>query len=216
MTIKHFVFNAFSENTFVAYDHTGECVIIDPGCFDSEEKSTLKMFISDNHLKVKKLLNTHCHIDHVLGNHFVKQTYGVQLHIHRADIPTLKANEIVAPLYGFQGYEPTTAELFLEEGDEVRFGESVLKVLFVPGHAPGHVAFVNAEEKICICGDVLFYQSIGRTDLPGGDYATLISSIKDKLFTLADDTKVFCGHGQATSIGFEKQYNPYCGSGISI
>ena len=213
MTIKQFVFNAFSENTYVVYDNTGECIIIDPGCFDQDEKNELKQFISDNNLTVKKLVNTHCHVDHVLGNFFVKQTYGVNLYIHKEDLPTLKSNEVVAPLYGFQGFEQVSADEFLEENDEVKFGNSSLKVLFVPGHAPGHIALVNEQEKICISGDVLFQQSIGRTDLPGGDFDTLINSIHKKLFALPDDTKVFCGHGPVTNIGFEKLYNPYCGIG---
>jgi len=213
MTVKQFVFNAFSENTYVVYDTTGECIIIDPGCFDSTEKNALKQFITDNKLTVKKLINTHCHIDHVLGNSFVKQTFGAKLFIHKADEPTLKANEIVAPLYGFNGYEQTIADEFLEENEEVKFGNSVLKVVFVPGHAPGHIALVNVDEKICISGDVLFQQSIGRTDLPGGDFDTLMKSIQTKLFTLPDDVKVYCGHGPATNIGFEKLHNPYCGIG---
>jgi hydroxyacylglutathione hydrolase len=213
MTVKQFVFNAFSENTYVGYDHTGECIIIDPGCFDSSEKAELTRFIADNKLTVKKLINTHCHIDHVLGNNFVKLTFNVHLFIHKADEQTLKANEIVAQLYGFHGYEQTTAEEFLEENEEVKFGDSTLKVLCVPGHAPGHIALVNVEEKICISGDVLFQQSIGRTDLPGGDFDTLMNSIRTKLFTLPDDVKVYCGHGPATNIGFEKLHNPYCGIG---
>lgn len=210
MTVKQFVFNAFSENTYVVYDPTGECIIVDPGCFDSSEKSELKQFVVDNKLTVKMLVNTHCHIDHVLGNSFAKQAFGVQLFIHKADEPTLRANDIVAPMYGFHGYVQTFADGFLIEDQEVKFGNSSLKVLFVPGHAPGHIALVNAEEKICISGDVLFQQSIGRTDLPGGDFDTLMKSIHTKLFALPDDVKVYCGHGPATNIGFEKLHNPYC------
>ncbi|MDZ7605165.1 MAG: MBL fold metallo-hydrolase [Cyclobacteriaceae bacterium] len=213
MTVKQFVFNAFSENTYVIYDSTGECIIIDPGCYDSHEKAELKQFIKENKLTVKKLINTHCHIDHVLGNNFVKQTFGVSLHIHKTDEPTLKSNEIVAAMFGFNGYEQTTADVYLEEGEDLTFGNSSLKVLFVPGHAPGHIALVNVDEKICISGDVLFHQSIGRTDLPGGDFDTLIKSIHTKLFTLPDDVKVYCGHGPATNIGFGKHHNPFCGIG---
>lgn len=211
MNIKQFAFNALSENTYLVYDETGECIIIDPGCFEQSEKDELKKFISDNNLTVKSLFNTHCHIDHVLGNNFIKNEYGIGLTIHKLDIETLKANEIVAPIYGFQEYEVTEADLFVDEGEQIKFGNSVLDVLFVPGHAPGHIALVNETEKICFAGDVLFQHSIGRTDLPGGDFDTLMNSIKNKLFALADDVTVYCGHGPNTNIGFEKQNNPFCG-----
>lgn len=211
MKIKQFEFNALSENTYLVYDDSKECIIIDPGCYDMSEKDTLASFIDENGLKVVALINTHCHIDHVLGNNFVKEKYGVGLTIHKEDVSTLKANELVAPMYGFNGYEQTEADHFLVEGDQVKFGSSVLDVLFVPGHAPGHIALVNKEEKFIIGGDVLFLHSIGRTDLPGGDFDTLITSIKTKFFTLPDDVTVYCGHGSNTSIGFEKQHNPFCG-----
>jgi glyoxylase-like metal-dependent hydrolase (beta-lactamase superfamily II) len=215
MKIKQFVFNAFSENTYVLYDETKECIVIDPGCYDASEKKQLSAFIEANDLKVKALINTHCHVDHVLGNNFVLNTYGVDLYIHKEDVATLKANEIVAQLYGFNNYEPSVAGKFLAEGDNFRFGNSELKVIFVPGHAPGHIALVSEQEKLCIGGDVLFQQSIGRTDLPGGDFDTLMSSIKNKLFVLDDETKVYCGHGPSTTIGFEKQHNPFCGLGVN-
>jgi len=211
MTIKQFVFNAFSENTFVVYDESKECVIIDPGCYDEGEKQTLKQFIKKENLIVKSLVNTHCHIDHVLGNNWVKNEYGVDLTIHKLDINTLKANEVVAPIYGFHAYESTEADKYITEGDKVKFGNSELEVLFVPGHAPGHLALVNEQHKVCIGGDVLFNQSIGRTDLPGGDFDTLMQSINNKIFNLADDVTVYCGHGPSTTVGYEKQYNPFCG-----
>lgn len=215
MNIKQFTFNAFSENTYVLYDDTKECIIIDPGCYDANERNLLLKFIEDNALKVVTLINTHCHIDHVLGNSFVKRTFGVELLIHEEDIPTLKANEMVAPIYGFPNYETTEADNFLTEDEIIRFGDSELQVVFVPGHASGHIALVNVDQKICIGGDVLFQQSIGRTDLPGGDYDTLISSIKNKLFILPDDVTVYCGHGPSTTIGYEKKHNPFCGVGIN-
>jgi len=211
MTIKQFVFNTFSENTFVIYDETKECIVIDPGCYEREEKEMLRAFIKKNNLKVISLINTHCHIDHVLGNNFVKNEYDVELTIHKQDLQTLKANEVVAPMYGFNAYEPSEADAFIDEGDQIKFGDSVLDVLFVPGHAPGHIALVNDNEKICIGGDVLFQQSIGRTDLPGGDFDTLMHSIKNKMFKLSSDVTVYCGHGPSTNIGYEKQHNPFCG-----
>lgn len=212
MTVKQFEFNAFSENTYVVYDETKECIIIDPGCYEAHEKAELKNFIKEKNLKAVGLINTHCHIDHVLGNKFVKDEYGVKLIIHKLDVATLKSNEVVSQMYGFHAYEPCEADGFIAEGEQVKFGNSVFEVIFVPGHAPGHIALVNEAEKICIAGDVLFRQGIGRTDLPGGDFDTLMSSIKDKMFALADDVEVFCGHGPSTHIGFEKQNNPFCGA----
>ena len=216
MTIQHFTFNPLQENTYVVYDETREAIIIDPGCYEKEEQEELRRFINWEKLSVKKLVNTHCHIDHVLGNAFIMREYNVDLYIHRTDLPTLESNLVVAPLYGFHGYEHSTTGQFLAEGDLVEFGNSKLRVLFVPGHAPGHIALVNEEENLCISGDVLFYQSIGRTDLPGGSFSVLIDSIHSKLFSLPEETRVYCGHGPATSIGFEKQFNPFCGINASI
>jgi glyoxylase-like metal-dependent hydrolase (beta-lactamase superfamily II) len=207
--IHTFTFNAFEENTYVLFDETRECVIIDPGCYEKQEKQELTDFIQSNQLQVKYLLNTHCHIDHVLGNAFVKHTYKVDLYIHKADEPVLRSVESYASSYGFAQYEPTLPDHFLEEGDMVKFGNSSLAVLFVPGHAPGHIAFYRKEEKFCIGGDVLFQGSIGRTDLPGGNFHTLIKSIQTKLFPLGNDVTVYPGHGNPTTIGVEKKYNPF-------
>jgi hydroxyacylglutathione hydrolase len=215
MKVKQFEFNAFSENTYIVYDETNDCIIIDPGCYDQSEQSQLRQFIRDNDLTVKMLINTHCHIDHVLGNNFVKNEFKLGLTIHKKDKETLKANEIVAPLYGFQGYEPCEPDHFIEEGDQIKFGNSTLDVLFVPGHAAGHIALVNENEKVCFGGDVLFRQSIGRTDLPGGDFNTLMDSIKSKLFKLRDDVTVYCGHGPSTTVGEEKTHNPFCGEKVN-
>lgn len=211
MQIQSFVFNAFRENTYVVSDNTKSCIIIDPGCYEPDEQITLKKYIEDHELHVEALVNTHCHIDHVLGNHFVKNNFDVPLYVHRQDVQTLQANDLVAPVYGFPRYEKSSPDKFVEAGDRIIFGQSWLEVLFVPGHAPGHIALINEDEKICISGDVLFRQGIGRTDLPGGDFDTLMDSIKNKLFNLPEDMNVFCGHGAATQIGYEKQFNPFCG-----
>lgn len=208
--IQPFVFNAFQENTYVVYDETSECVIIDPGCYEREECDELSSFIQNNNLKVKLLLNTHCHVDHVLGNYFVKDTYKVKFQMHRLDEQVLRAVKVYAPTYGVTGYTEALPDSFLEEGDQVHFGNQSFNVLFVPGHSPGHIAFYNAASKSVIAGDVLFYNSIGRTDLPGGNYNTLIKSIHEKLFTLPDDVTVYPGHGPETTIGFEKRTNPFC------
>ncbi len=207
--IHYFTFNGFQENTYILFDETKECVIIDPGCYSNEEQQELVNYITEQGLTPVKLLNTHCHIDHILGNSFVASKYNLGLEIHKDDLPTLNATPEYGHLYGFnveKSPEPTT---LLENGDIVKFGNSVLKVLFVPGHSAGHIVFVAEEEKFVINGDVLFQGSIGRTDLPGGDYNTLIESIKTKLLTLDDDFKVYSGHGPSTTIGYERNHNPF-------
>jgi hydroxyacylglutathione hydrolase len=210
MKIQQFEFNPLQENTYVLYDDTRECVIIDPGCYDAVEQEELAAFIRDNKLEVKALWNTHCHIDHVLGNAFVKRTYNVKLWIHPADEPVLKAVSSYSSNYGFHRYEETTPDEYFQEGQTVSFGSQNLKVLFLPGHAPGHVGFYHEAGKVIIAGDVLFYNSIGRTDLPGGNFNTLIQSIQQKLFRLPDDVTVRPGHGPETTIGYEKRTNPFC------
>jgi hydroxyacylglutathione hydrolase len=210
LKIQVFVFNPLQENTFVLFDETNECVIIDPGCAETDERYELSDFISENKLEVKLLLNTHCHVDHVLGNYFVKEKYKVPLLIHEKDTATLKAVKVYAPHYGFFQYQETEPDRFLNEGDIITFGNQSLSVLFVPGHAPGHIAFYDAKNKILIGGDVLFYNSIGRTDLPGGNFETLINSIHQKFFSLPDDITVYPGHGPETTIGYEKRTNPFC------
>jgi hydroxyacylglutathione hydrolase len=210
LTIQSFVFNPFQENTIVVSDESRDCFIIDPGCIDSDEQKTLIDFIEKNNLTVRGLLNTHCHIDHVLGNYFVKEKFRTKLHIHAKEEPVLKAVKAYAPNYGFYQYQETSADAFLTEGQILKLGSEELRVIFVPGHAPGHVAFYNEKNKILIGGDVLFYNSIGRTDLPGGDFDTLIESIHKKFFTLPDDVTVYPGHGPETTIGFEKRTNPFC------
>ncbi|MCB0495124.1 MAG: MBL fold metallo-hydrolase [Cyclobacteriaceae bacterium] len=210
ITVHSFVFNPFSENTYVLFDETKECVIIDPGCFTKNEQEELISFIQQKELTPKMVLNTHCHIDHVLGNSFVKSKYNIPLWIPKEEVSTFNAVPAYAEPYGFAGYRHASAEHLIEEGEEIKFGNSVLKTIYAPGHSAGHVAFVNKEQKICVSGDILFYGSIGRTDLPGGDFETLINSIHNKIFVLSDDTTVYCGHGQSTTIGHEKATNPFC------
>ncbi|TXK46057.1 MBL fold metallo-hydrolase [Pontibacter qinzhouensis] len=210
MKVTCLTFNPFQENTYLLHDDTKECVIVDPGCYDKQEQLELKQYIEQHGLKVVRLLNTHCHIDHVLGNKFVADTYGVELEIHETDLQTLRSVQVYAPAYGFPMYaEQLPGNNYLKEGEDVTFGNTTLQVLFTPGHAPGHVVFYNEEDKTCIGGDVLFRSSIGRTDLPGGDFDTLIKSIHTKLFTLPDDVTVYPGHGPETTIGFEKKSNPF-------
>lgn len=208
--VQRFTFNPFQENTYVLYDETQEAVIIDPGCYEKEEQKGLKDFILSNKLKAKLLLNTHCHIDHVLGNDFAKQLYDVPFLIHKIEIPVLSAVKAYASNYGFPLYHEVLPDGTLEEGGNVTFGNTSLKILFLPGHSPGHIGFYEPKEKILIAGDVLFYHSIGRTDLPGGNHDTLLSSIHQKLFVLPDEVVVHPGHGPTTTLGEEKINNPYC------
>ena len=208
--IQSFTFNGFQENTYVLFDESKKCIIIDPGCYEQNEKLELERFIVDNELEPVKLINTHCHIDHVLGNRFVAEKWGLDLEMHELDLPTLRSVKDYCQLYGFHNYEESPEpSTFLKEGDKIHFGNSSLDVLFAPGHAPGHIVLYSKEQHFVIGGDVLFQMSIGRTDLPGGDYDTLISSIKDKLLPLDEQTKVYCGHGPSTTIGFEKANNPF-------
>lgn len=208
--LHQFTFNPFQENTFILYDETSEAIIIDPGCYEKEEQNELSQFVSSNGLQVKLLLNTHCHIDHVLGNHFVKERYKVPFLIHPAELQVLKAVKTYSSNYGFPMYHEVLPDGELREGTDVLFGNAHLKVLFVPGHSPGHVAFYIENQNLIIGGDVLFFHSVGRTDLPGGNTETLLNSIHQKLFTLPDNVIVHPGHGPATTIGEEKINNPFC------
>lgn len=209
ITIQGFTFNPFEENTYILYDETKECVIIDPGCSNREEQEEIVQFIKDEGLKPVRLLNTHCHIDHVFGNAFIAKKYNLKLEIHKEDLQTLHSLPQVSHLYGLNAEESVEPSVFLNEGDKVTFGNSTLDILFMPGHSPGSVCFVSHSDKFIIGGDVLFYGSIGRTDLPGGDHEGLLNNIRTKLFPLDDDFVVFSGHGKETSIGFEKKNNPF-------
>ena len=208
--IQTFTFNGFEENTYVLFDDTKECIIVDPGCYDKHEQETLSNFVTENKLKPVLLINTHCHIDHVLGNRFVADKWKLDLAMHKLDVPTLESVKDYCIVYGFHNYEESPLPShFLNEGEKVKFGESELDILFTPGHAPGHIVLHSNKDGFIIGGDVLFQMSIGRTDLPGGDFDTLIESIKEKLLPLDDNTKVYCGHGPSTNIGFEKVNNPF-------
>jgi hydroxyacylglutathione hydrolase len=211
LQIKSFTFNPFQENTLVLFDETKEAVIIDPGCYEKKERDMLLAFVLKEDLMVKLLINTHCHIDHVLGNAFVKRQFNVPLVMHRDEVPVLKAVSSYASNYGFPGYEESTADKFLDENDKLEFGNISMDIFLVPGHAPGHLVFYHKDSKICVGGDTLFQNSIGRTDLPGGDHDTLLNMIKTKLFSLPDDVVVYPGHGPSTTIGHEKINNPFVG-----
>lgn len=207
--VKTFVFSPFQENTYVLYDGTKEAVIIDPGCLAQKEKETLVKFIKDNNLKVTALLQTHTHLDHVFGSAFVKRKFNVKMYMHRADLPVLRDVELRCKTWGIQGYEPVEGDEFLEAEQQFKFGDTTLHIVHVPGHAPGHVAFINAFDKYVIGGDCLFRNSIGRTDFPLCSHEQLIHSIRTKFYTLPDDFVVYAGHMDPTTIGYEKANNPF-------
>ncbi len=209
LTVTSFVFSPVQENTYVVHNEAGDCIIVDPGCYFGNERNELKEFIQDRRLAPKYLLNTHCHLDHVFGNKFIHDTYGLALHIHEKEKPVLDYAPTSGLSWGlpFDNYRGDL--IFLREGDLIGLGEDQLQVLFTPGHSPGHISFYCAAQHFVLSGDVLFRQSIGRTDLPGGSFDTLISSIREKLFVLPDETIVYSGHGPETTIGEEKRDNPF-------
>jgi len=205
-----FEFNPFAENTYVVYDESGECAIFDPGCYTHEERTALKNFVNSNGLRPVRLINTHCHLDHVFGNAFVTETWGLGLEIHVGEVPVLQRFPQVCQMYGIPfAQEPLPAARFLEAGEVVVFGDTRLQVLFTPGHSPASLSFYCAEAGFVLAGDVLFQESIGRTDLPGGNMDTLLHSIRTQLFTLPDETVVYAGHGHPTTVRHEKEYNPF-------
>jgi hydroxyacylglutathione hydrolase len=211
LRIVSFTFNGFAENTYLLIDEaTRATAIVDPGAYSRAEQQTLRDYVAEHDLDVKFLLNTHAHIDHVLGNAFMLTTYpGIPFLLHALDLPTLRAVATYAGPYGFAAYEPAEPTGELVAGQVIKLGESELSVRFAPGHAPGHVVFYDAAGGQLVGGDVLFKSSIGRTDLPGGDHNTLLKSIKEELLTLPDATVVFPGHGPTTTIGAERRSNPF-------
>ena len=209
ITVEKFVVNPLGENSFVLSDETGEAVFIDPGFYFEEEHLEIKNYIESNKLTPVKIVNTHCHFDHIMGVEFIRNEYKIPFCAHPEDEFWVEKATAQGEMYGFDIQPVSPANKLLSEKDVVRFGNSELEVIHVPGHSPGHVVFYSRKENFLIAGDVLFYGSIGRADLPGGDYDTLISNIKNRLFPLPDDTKVYCGHGPETTLGFEKTTNPF-------
>lgn len=211
LAVKVFIFSPVQENTYLLYNEQKDCIIIDPGCYYDEERDELSSFIAQNALIPKLLLNTHCHLDHVFGNKWIAEKYGLKLHLHEKEKPVLD----YAPASGlmwnlpFDNYKGEV--IYLREKDTLSLGTDQLEVFFTPGHSPGSIAFYCKKQQFLIGGDVLFRMSIGRTDLPGGNHDTLINSIHTRLFVLPDETIVYPGHGEPTTIGFEQKHNPYAG-----
>ena len=209
LQIKSFEFSPIQENTYILYNEFNECIIIDPGCYFEEEKDALSDFIVQMALKPVVLLNTHCHLDHVFGNKFVAEKYALTLQINEGEKKVLDFAPASGLMYNMPFDNYTGSFIFLNPGDIIKLGADELQVLLTPGHSPASLSFYCKADGFVISGDVLFKQSIGRTDLPGGDFDTLIKSIKTQLFVLPGNTKVFSGHGPVTTIGEEKLTNPY-------
>jgi glyoxylase-like metal-dependent hydrolase (beta-lactamase superfamily II) len=207
--ITAFCFNPFQENTYVVSHINKDCWIIDPGCYTLQEQKQLIQYIAKNDLKPVRLLNTHCHLDHIYGNKFIADEFGLELGIHEKEIPVLHAAPMGARMFGARIPDACEPGYFIKEGDTLALGHAVYDIAFTPGHSPGSVCFINREERYAIVGDVLFRGSIGRTDLPGGDYDTLIRSIKKELLALDDTFEIYNGHGPSTSIGLERKTNPF-------
>jgi glyoxylase-like metal-dependent hydrolase (beta-lactamase superfamily II) len=209
ISVQKFVFNTFMVNCYLLYDETGECIIIDAACYEESEEDEIKDFIASKRLKLVRNLNTHCHIDHILGNGFIAGTYGILPEYHKESVPFFFSAKEIGASFGYTVDSIPDPKNFLEDGEWVTFGNATLQTLYTPGHADGSICFFSEKDQFVVTGDVLFRDTIGRTDLPSGDFNLLMNSIHEKLFTLPDDTVVHPGHGPETTIGYEKMNNPF-------
>lgn len=209
LSVNIFVFSPVAENTYILFNEEKKAIIIDPGCYYEEEKNQLSSFLQSNNLTPVQLINTHCHLDHVFGNKWVYETFGLELYLHKNEEMVLNYAPVAGKNWGlpFENYSGPLH--FLHQNDTVQLGTDILKVLETPGHSPGSISLYCKAQKFVVSGDVLFKESIGRTDLPGCNHAALINSIRTELFVLPDDVVVYSGHGQETTIGHEKKYNPF-------
>lgn len=209
ISIKSFTFSPVQENTYVVYNEKKQALIIDPGCYFTAEEEKLQQFLVENDLKPEKLINTHCHLDHVFGNKWVHKKFDLELHLHPLEEKVLAFAPTSGQMWGLN-FENYSGPLhFINDGDIIELGDDRFEVILAPGHSPGSICFYCKEQNFLIGGDVLFYESIGRTDLPGGDHETLLKSIRERLFVLPDETIVYSGHGPSTTIGHEKKHNPF-------
>lgn len=212
LNIKQFIFNPFGESTYVVWDNDlRQAIVVDPGMCDDSERRRLDSYLSDNNLELTGIVNTHMHLDHCIGANYVKNRYGVKVHASAADAPLGAMVPQQAMRFGMdsRGYEPVTVDVPLADGDTIDVGSEKLEVIAVPGHSPGGIALYSATGRFVLTGDSLFCGSVGRTDLPGGDYGTLINSVSGRLLSLPDDTLVLPGHGDSTTIGRERESNPF-------
>ena len=209
LNVQTFTFNPVQENTYILYNEERLCCIIDPGCYFASEEIELRNFIELHQLTPKYLLNTHCHLDHIFGNRFIQKTYGLKLHLHNLEKQVLDFGPASGQMWQlpFDNYDGEL--IFIDETDKIKLGNDELEILFTPGHSPGHICFYDKASKFLVGGDVLFNGSVGRTDLPGGNFETLEQSIKTKLYMLPQDVIVYPGHGDSTTIGDEMKTNPF-------
>jgi len=208
-SVKQFTFSPVQENTYVVYNERDEACIIDPGCYYQSERNQLKEFVEKHSLQPKYLLNTHCHLDHVFGNRFIHDTYGILLHCHPNEKLVLDFAPESGRMWGLPFENYSGEIIFINEGDQLKLGTDEFEIFLTPGHSPGSICLYCKAQQFVIGGDVLFREGIGRSDLPGGDHQTLIKSIRTKLFSLPDEVVIYPGHGPSTTIGYEKENNPF-------
>ncbi len=209
INVNTFPYNDFQINTYVLTADNKDCIIIDPGCYYAEEKQHFLNFIEKNKLSPKLLVNTHGHVDHVAGNSFVNENFDIQVAAHKDDEFLMQNAELQGMMFGFNIIRPPAIEIYLDEGDTIDFDNDKLNIIHLPGHSPGSIAILSKKNNFIIVGDVLFKNSIGRTDFQGGNHETLIKSIKEKILPLNDQMTVYSGHGPSTTVGFEKNTNPF-------
>jgi glyoxylase-like metal-dependent hydrolase (beta-lactamase superfamily II) len=209
ITLKTFVFNPFQENTYLLFDESKKCIIIDPGMYTESERKEIIDFIGSIGLIPEAIVNTHCHVDHILGCHFLKEKYTLPFYIHPLEMKSLESAQQFGDFFDIKIEQLPSPDFYLSDDDNFKFGSSSLQIMHVPGHSEGSVALYSEADNFVLTGDVLFSGSIGRTDLPGGDYQTLIKSIREKLISLPGKVKVYPGHGPETSIQMEYDTNPF-------
>lgn len=209
LRITGFTFNPFQENTYVLHNEQGACWIIDPGMFNADEEKVLLDFLTREKLRPRQIINTHTHIDHILGIHGLKTKFRLPFGMHEDDLPILRNAAGSAMMFGLPAFAAPQADFYIQAGATLNLGQDTVEVRLAPGHSPGSIVFYYPQGGFVVAGDVLFQGSVGRTDLPGGDFSTLSNSIQQQLYTLPDDTLVYPGHGPATTIGKEKRSNPF-------
>ncbi len=210
MKIATFIFNPIQENTYLIWDDTLECAIVDAGMHDAREEAALDNFIREHGLRPVVAVNTHGHFDHTMGVEHLRRTYGIPFALSAKDLFLLETASVSGSVFGVKiGALPASIDIDLEQTPEIRFGQTALQVIATPGHTPGHVALFEPSTKTLFTGDTLFRESIGRTDLPGGDYSWIMRSILERILPLGDEVIVRPGHGEETTIGHESIYNPF-------
>jgi glyoxylase-like metal-dependent hydrolase (beta-lactamase superfamily II) len=209
LLVDLFTFNPFQENTYIVSNEQKQCWIIDPGMSNRQEEEAFLNFIQSKEFRPQAIINTHAHIDHILGIDFVSEKYSIPFYLHEKELPILNNASNTAKMFGFDYKGVATKPILLRNEKEITLGKENIEIKLVPGHSPGSIALYSSADKWVISGDALFQNSIGRTDLMMGDYDTLIHSIQSQLMILEEETTVYSGHGDTTKIGIEKNNNPF-------